>query len=90
MHRAGELPGEGVIDEPVPVEQALSFESLSHDPDLEMRLAPGARPGMPGMFVALVHDLELAWRKRRSQLLCDSFPDFTRRHLLLLDLLIRP
>jgi hypothetical protein len=90
MYRAGELLGEGLIDEPVPVEPALSFESLSDDPDAEMRLAPGARTGVPGMFVALVHDLELPWRKRCSQLLCDSFPDFTRIHLPLSDLLIRP
>jgi hypothetical protein len=40
--------------------------------------------------VALVDDIELAWRKRRLQLLCDSFPDLTQRHWLLLNLLIRP
>jgi hypothetical protein len=90
MHRAGKLLRQGFIDQPVPLEQAPSFESLSDDPHLEMRLATRARSRMPGMFMALVNDLELPWRKRRRQLLSDSFPDATQRHLLLLDLLIRP
>jgi hypothetical protein len=90
MHRPGELLGEGFINEPVTVQKALPLENLSDDTNLEMRLAARARPGMSGMFVTLVDNLELAWRKRRLQLLCDSFPDLTQRHLLLLDLLIRP
>jgi hypothetical protein len=77
VHRAGKLLREGFIDEPVPVDQAPSFESLSDDPNLEMRLAARARSDMSGMLMALVHDIELTWRKRRPQLLCDSFPDVT-------------
>jgi hypothetical protein len=77
VHRAGKLLREGFIDEPVPVDQAPSFESLSDDPHLEMRLATRARSRMPGMFMALVQDIELPWRKRRRELLCDSFPDGT-------------
>jgi hypothetical protein len=77
VHRAGKLLREGFIDEPVPVDQAPSFESLSDDPNLEMRLAARGRSDMSGMLMALVHDIELTWRKRRPQLLCDSFPDVT-------------
>jgi hypothetical protein len=90
MYRAGKLLGECFIDEPVTVDSTLSIESRSDDPDPEMRLAPGARARMPGVFVALIDDLELPWRKCRLQLLCNPFPDLTRRHLLLLDLLIWP
>jgi len=77
MHRAGKLLRQGFIDQPVPLEQAPSFESLSDDPNLEMRLATRARSRMSGMFMALVHHIELPWRKRRRELLCDSFPDGT-------------
>jgi hypothetical protein len=73
MNRPGKLLDQDVIDHPMPLEAASSVEGPGNEAHMKMRLTAWPRAGMSGMLVALVGNLELAWRERAPELLFDSF-----------------
>src|SRR6266511_1355991 len=72
MHAALELSDKGFVDHAVALEPALPAERLRHDIYPEMSFPALAMPGVPGVLVGFVHDLEPRGPEGLSQLSRDA------------------
>ncbi len=80
VDRAGQFLGEGGVDPSLALDPTLAAEGLRGDLDGEMAFAAGPRPGMTGVFGAVVDHIELHRREAGLQFLSDRFRNF--RHIV--------
>ena len=72
MDPRSQLTGKCLIDQPVALEPALTFERGRHDMNAEMGFPSGAMSGMPFMPVGFVDHPQVFRRERLGQLSCDG------------------
>ena len=63
---------QGSIDHAVALKPALSAERARHNIKAEVRFTAGPMPGMPGMQMRFILDVQTLWRKGRNQLCRDD------------------
>ena len=63
MHPVGQLLGQRLIDQPVPLHKRGPLKSIGDDHHLEMRLALGSRTGMAGVLVRFIDHLQFGRRE---------------------------
>ena len=58
MDRPGQFVGQNLMHGAMPVDPAFAFKGRRHNIDTEMRFPLRPRPGMAGMEVGFIDDLE--------------------------------
>ena len=72
MDARRQLVAERLIDHPVALDPALSFEHLRYDINSEMRLSARPMPGMAFMLMRFIHNADALRGESFGQLLCDD------------------
>lgn len=72
---AGEFLRQRLMDHAMTFDPALPIEGRRHDIDSEMRFAAGAMPGVPGVKMRFIDDVEAGGRESRGELGCDLMLD---------------
>jgi len=67
MDRPGQFVGQNLMHGAMPVDSAFAFKGRRHNIDTEMRFTLRSRPGMAGMKVGFIDDLEALRLKRLRQ-----------------------
>ena len=81
MDARAQIFGQYLIDFTVLIDAIQPVQRISHDPDAEVAFAQGMAPGMTGMLVAFVNDLQLRRCEGHFQLLLDSCANWSQiRH----------
>ena len=58
MHRTGQFVGQNFMHGAMPIDSAFAFKGRRHNIDTEMRFALRPRPGMAGMEMGFIDDLD--------------------------------
>lgn len=72
---AGKFLRQRLMDHAMTFDPALPIEGRRHDIDSEMRFAAGAMPGVPGVKMRFIDDVEAGGRKSRGEFGCDLMLD---------------
>jgi len=85
MDRAGQLLGEGLIDQPLARHAIESGKPRRNRGDMEMAFAAFPRPGMTRMLGRIVSNFELRRLQRLFQLAANAICDNGQNRLLCCD-----
>jgi len=87
MDRPGQFVGQNLMHGAMPVDSAFAFKGRRHNIDTEMRFTLRSRPGMAGMKVGFIDNLEALRLKCLRQ---SFFNTIFKTHLIKLFVCVVP